>query len=44
MKKYKMYDANWVFIRNVEAFSEFAAIDIAESEDIGHYYLVPVME
>lgn len=44
MKKYKMYDAKWNFIRNVEAFSEFAAIEIAESEDIGHYYLVPVVE
>ena len=43
MKKYKMYDAKWNFIRNVEAFSETVAIDIADSENIDHYYLVPVI-
>lgn len=42
--KYKMYDGSWKFVRNVEAFSEYEAFAIADQENIGHYYLVPVIE
>lgn len=44
MKKYKMYDYKYYFIRNIAAFSESEAVMIAEMENIGHYYLVPVIE
>lgn len=36
MKKYKMYDNKYYFIRNIEAFSESKAVLFAESENISH--------